>query len=446
MKPIVVLAVALGFSHLASAADDLPARIDTIVADAFADRASAGAAVEVVRRGQVIVKKGYGKANVELEVPMTERNVFRIGSMTKQFTAAAIMRLVERGKVKLDDEVGKLLPDAPLQGKHVTVAQLLTHTSGIKNYSELKEVHEPLPLPPARLFALLKDQKFEFEPGQSWRYSNTNYYLLGLIIEKLSGRKYADFLHDEVLALAGLMHTRYCDNDAIIPGRAEGYSPNGPRLKNAPPIDMSAPFAGGALCSTVDDLVAWAQALAGGKVVSAASYAKMTTPVITADGKAPPYGFGLNLADLYGHRRVWHNGGINGFNSVLVSFPDDGLTVVVLANSDGGIANEVARAIVRAVFGLPPLPQPKRVPLADASRFIGVFPSTFQTELHVLHTFVEAGRLWIYDEFDQQTDRLDYQGGDEFVIAHTPVRVRITADGLETTLPDGTKIPAPRQK
>jgi len=284
MRHILVVAVTLGFAHPA-AADDLAARIDTIVADALADEASAGVAVEVVRRGQVIVKKGYGKANVELDVPMTERNVFRIGSITKQFTAAAIMRLVERGGLKLDDDVGKLLPDAPLHGKHVTLAQLLTHTSGIKNYSELKEVHQPPPLPPARLYALLKDQPFEFEPGQSWRYSNTNYYLLGLVIEKVSGKKYADFLRDEVLARAGLTHTRYCDNEPIIAGRTEGYEPDGPRLKNAPPIDMSAPFAAGALCSTVEDLVAWSQALAGGKVVSPASYARMTTPVKTADGK-----------------------------------------------------------------------------------------------------------------------------------------------------------------
>jgi D-alanyl-D-alanine carboxypeptidase len=270
MKRLAVVAITLACSRFA-AADDLPARIDAIVAEVLADDSGAGAAVEVVRNGQVIVKKGYGKANVELDVPMTEHNVFRIGSITKQFTAAAIMRLVERGQLKLDDDVGKLLPDAPLHDKHPTVAQLLTHTSGIKNYTELPEVRRPLPLTRERLFGLLKDQPFDFEPGRDWRYSNSNYWLLGLIVEKVSGRKYRDFLRDEVLVRAGLAHTMYCDNDAIIPGRAAGYAPDGPRVKNAPPVDMSGPFAAGALCSTVEDLVAWSRALASGKIVSPAT-------------------------------------------------------------------------------------------------------------------------------------------------------------------------------
>jgi CubicO group peptidase (beta-lactamase class C family) len=443
---VVALGLALASPRLAAAADDLPARIDAVVREVLADQPSAGAAVEVLRKGRVVVAKGYGKANVELDVPMTERNVFRIGSITKQFTAAAILRLVESGKLKLDDDVGKLLPDAPLHGKHVTVAQLLTHTSGLKNYTELPETMKPLPLPPARLFALLKDQPFGFEPGQSWRYSNTNYYLLGLIIEKLGGRSYRDFLRDEVLARAGLKHTLYCDNDAIIADRAEGYAGDAKRLKNAGPIDMSAPFAAGALCSTVADLVAWSQALAGGKVVSPASYALMTTPVKTTDGKAPPYGFGLALGDRDGHRKVGHNGGIPGFASALVSFPDDELIVAVLANTQGDVAQTAAARIVGVALGLPEPPKAKRLPLPDPARFVGTFRLTDEGMLHVLHTYAESGQLWVYDEADGDTDRLDYQGGDEFLVAHKLLRVRITSQSLDTTLPDGRTLPAPRQK
>ena len=430
---------------LVMAQSDLPARIDAIVGQVMADEASAGAAVEVVYKGQVVLAKGYGKANVELDVPMSEHNVFRIGSITKQFTAAAIMRLVERGKLKLDDDVGKLLPDAPLQGKHITLAQLLTHTSGIKNYTELKEVHGPLPLPKERLYLLLKDQPFDFEPGQSWHYSNSNYYLLGLIIEKVSGRKYRDFLQGEVIARAGLKHTLYCDNDPIIPNRVEGYSPDGPRVKNAEPVDMSAPFAAGALCSTAGDLVAWAQALAGGKVVTPASYTKMTTPVKTADGKGPPYGFGLGLGNRDGHRRVAHNGGINGFTSVLVTFPDDGLIVAVLANTDGTIPDALAQRIVGEVLGLA-TPLPKVVALPDPKQFLGDFKMTDKAEVHLLHVFAEGGRLWLYDSFDGRTDRLDYQGGDEFAVAHTPLKVHIREGGIDIVLPDGTKMSGPREK
>ena len=446
MNRWIFVALALALPRVALAQNDLPARIDALVTEVMADESSAGVAVEVVRKGQVIVRKGYGKANVELDVPMTERNVFRIGSITKQFTAAAIMRLVERGKLKLDDDVGKLLPDAPLSGKHVTIAQLLTHTSGIKNYTELKEIREPLPLPKERLYALLKDQPFDFEPGQGWHYSNSNYYLLGLIIEKISGRKYRDFLRDDVIARAGLKNTTYCDNDPIVPNRAEGYSPDGPHLKNAAPIDMSAPFAAGALCSTVDDLVAWSQALAGGKVVTPASFAKMTTPVkVPGDGKGPQYGFGLGLGAREGHRRIGHNGGINGFTSSLATFPDDGLTVVVLANTDGGIPDTLVARIVGEVLGLQ-TPAPKPVSLPDPKKFLGDFKMTDKAEIHLLHVFVENGRLWVHDSFDDRTDRLDYQGGDEFLVAHTPLKAHIRPDGLDVVFPDGHKLTGPRVK
>ena len=446
MNRWMLIAVALALPRAADAQDPLPARIDAIVAEELADESSAGVAVEVIHKAKVIVRKGYGKANVELDVPMTERNVFRIGSITKQFTAAGIMRLVERGKLKLDDDVGKLLPDAPLHGKHVTVAQLLTHTSGIKNYTELKELQRGLPLPPERLYTLLKDQSFDFEPGQGWHYSNSNYYLLGLIIEKVSGKKYRDFLRDEVIARAGLKNTSYCDNDPIIPNRAQGYTPDGPRLKNASPIDMSAPFAAGALCSTVDDLVVWAQALAGGKVVSAASYAKMTTPVkVPGDGKGPQYGFGLGLGDREGHRRIAHNGGINGFTSRLTSFPDDGLVVAVLANTDGGLPDPITARIVGEVLGMK-TPVPNAVALPDPKKFIGDFKMTDKGELHLLHVFVEGGKLWVHDSFDNRTDRLDYQGGDEFQVAHTPLKAHIRPDAIDVVLPDATKMIGARVK
>lgn len=424
---------------IADAGADLPARIDKIVADALVDGPGAGAAVKVVRKGAVIVDKGYGKADLELDVPLTEKNLFRIGSITKQFTAAAIMRLVEKGKLKLDDVVGKVLPDAPLHGKKITIAQLLTHTSGLKNYTELPDWAKSMgaPLPPARLYELLKDQPLDFEPGQKWHYSNTNYYLLGLIIEKVSGHKYRDFLRDEVTARAGLAHTIYCDDEPVIPGRAHGYSGDGPRMKNAKPIDMSAPFAAGGLCSTVDDLVKWAQALASGKVVSAASYAKMTTPVKPGDGSDPGYGFGLGVQPMHGHRVVQHNGGINGFGSDLISFPDDGVVIAVLANSDNSVGHVIAPKIAADMLGLPLPPARNIVPLVDAAKFVGVFDTKFKDELHRLHVYSEAGHLWLRDEFDGSNDRLDYVGGDEFAVHGAPFFVRITANNLVLTGPLG---------
>jgi CubicO group peptidase (beta-lactamase class C family) len=428
-----------GSGSVAHGAEDLPARIDKIVADTLVDGPGAGAAVMVVRKGQVIVDKGYGKADLELDVPMTEKNLFRIGSITKQFTAAAIMRLVEKGKLKLDEEVGRLLPGAPLHGKKITITQLLTHTSGLKNFTELPEWDKAMaaPLPPARLYELLKDQPLDFEPGQKWHYSNTNYYLLGVIIEKASGHKYADFVRDEVTARAGLAHTIYCDNDPLIPGRARGYSGDGPRMKNARAIDMSGPFAAGGLCSTVDDLVKWAQALASGKVVSPASYAKMTTPVKPADGSDPGYGFGLGVTPIGGHRVVEHNGGINGFGSALLSFPDDGVVIAVLANSDNSVGHMIAPKVAADMLGLPLPPTRNIVPLVDAAKFVGVFDTKFKEELHRLHVYREAGHLWLRDEFDGSNDRLDYLGSDEFAVHGAPFFVRITAENLVLTGPLG---------
>ena len=424
---------------VAHGVEGLPARIDKIVADVLADGPGAGAAVKVVRKGEVIVDKGYGKADLELDVPMTEKNLFRIGSITKQFTAAAIMRLVEKGKLKLEDDVGRLLPDAPLHGKKITVAQLLTHTSGLKNFTELAEWNkaEVSPVPPARLYGMLKDQPLDFEPGQKWHYSNTNYYLLGVIIEKISGHKYGDFIRDEVAARAGLAHTVYCDEGPVIPGRARGYSADGPRMKNAKAIDMSGPFAAGGLCSTVDDLVTWAQALASGKVVSRASYAKMTTPVKPGDGSNPGYGFGLGVKPLAGHRVVMHNGGINGFGSDLLSFPDDGVIIAVLANSDNAVGHSIAPKILADMLGIPLPPARNVVPLVDAAKFVGVFDTKFKDELHRLHVYREGGHLWLRDEFDGSNDRLDYLGGDEFAVHGSPFFVRITAENLVLTGPLG---------
>jgi CubicO group peptidase (beta-lactamase class C family) len=432
MRRAIAIVTLQLLSHSVFAAEDLPTRIDKIVTDALAAGPGAGLAVKVVRKGEVIVDKGYGKADLELDVPMQAKDLFRIGSITKQFTAAAIMRLNEKGKLKLDDDVGKLLPDAPLQGKHVTVAQLLTHTSGIKDYTDLSQTlrEAALPFPPARFYELLKDQSFDFEPGRKWHYSNSNYYLLGLIVEKVSGRKYRDFLRDEVIARAGLTHTLYCDNEPIIANRAQGYDPDGPRVKNAAPIDMSLPFAAGALCSTVDDLVQWSQALATGKVVSPASYAKMTTPVKTVEPGTPPYGFGLIMQPTQTHKAVGHGGGINGFSSQLMRYPDDGVVIAVLVNTAGPMANTVMAQIAAAVLGLTPPAEPKTVPLGDTTKVVGIFDTKFKDESHKLHVYVEAGKLWLHDDFDGETDLLLYVGGEKFIIPHSGFQVEITEDKL----------------
>jgi CubicO group peptidase (beta-lactamase class C family) len=208
---------------------------------------------------------------------------------------------------------------------------------------------------------------------------------------------------------------------------------------------MSAPFAAGGLCSTVDDLVTWAQALASGKVVSPASYAKMTMPVKPADGSDPGYGFGLAVKPMGGHRVVMHNGGINGFGSDLISFPDDGIVIAVLANSDNSVGHVIAPNIAADMLGLPLPPARNVVPLVDAAKFVGVFDTKFKEELHRLHVYREAGQLWLRDEFDGSNDRLDYLGRDEFMVHGAPFHVSITAEKLTLTGPPG-EMSGPRIK
>lgn len=375
---LLAAAPAAPIAKLPSAAELAP-RIDALAAEALKEGPVAGLSLAVVRGGDVAIHKGYGLANLELGVPVTEQSLFRIGSITKQFTAAAIMRLVEQGQVKLDDDVTKYVA-FPTQGRRITLRHLLTHTSGLKGYTELEDFAKraPLELTPDEVLALLKDVPPLFEPGAKWSYSNTGYFLLGLVIEKASGMTYADYVEKNLFPRAGLGNTWYCDVSRILPHRVAGYALVKRQLVNAQPLGMSVPYAAGSLCSTASDLVAWSRALESGKVVSPESYRLMTTPVKTADGKgagAYPYGFGLAMTDFEGHPTVEHGGGINGFVTNLVRFPKDDLTVVVLFNTRGpGSPQMLSEKLARLALGIPE-PEVKDLPLSadEARRYEGTY-------------------------------------------------------------------------
>ncbi len=336
----------------------LESAVDAVVADATADGRTPGVSVAVARGGRIVYAKGYGQANVELNVAATAGTVYRIGSITKQFTAAAVMQLVEQGKMSLDDPIEKYLPDYPVRGRHITVRHLLNHTSGIKSYTSLGLKFLAVTrqdLPHENLIALFKDEPDDFQPGEKWLYDNSGYYLLGVILEKVTGFKYADYVQKQLFTPLRLSSTLYCDVEPIVKDRAAGYQV-GPdtQLRNADFISMKNPFAAGSLCSTVKDLVTWTSALAGGKVVTAASYAQMIAPTKLADGKEQAYGFGLMPGQLEGHPQIAHGGGINGFASMLMYFPKDDVTVVVLTNSSVGASTRIATRVARAALGLPP--------------------------------------------------------------------------------------------
>jgi CubicO group peptidase (beta-lactamase class C family) len=364
-------------SAQASTRRPLAARIDSLAAAALAQWPAAGLSIAVVRGSRTVVMKGYGRADLENDVPATAHTVYRIGSITKQFTAVAILQLMEQGKLSLDDTIQHFLPEYHAQGHRVTIRHLLTHTSGIKSYTSLGPEWERrmrLDLPHDSLVALFQDKSFDFEPGTKFLYNNSGYYLLGLIIERITGQQYADYVAQREFIPLGLASTVYCDERPLLTHRAAGYERDSGRFVNASPLSMRQPFSAGALCSTVGDLVAWQRGLVTHRLIGAASAALMSSSATLGDGSATGYGFGLAVAKLGEHRKIGHGGGINGFLTELDYYPDDSLTVVVLANSESAKPSRLAEDIARLVLGVPaPVVKDLTLGAADLTRFAGTY-------------------------------------------------------------------------
>ncbi|HEU4565846.1 MAG TPA: serine hydrolase domain-containing protein, partial [Gemmatimonadaceae bacterium] len=342
----------------------------------------AGMSVHIARGSKTIFSRAFGLADAEGGVAATPHTVYRIGSITKQFTAAAVMQLVEQGKLSLDDDFTKYVPEFPARGRRVTIRQLLDHTSGIRSFNLLGDAwlarsHDERSQ--REMIDLIASAPYDFEPGTWWVYSNSGYYLLGVVIERVSGQSYADYLRDHVFARAGLTATTYCDERAIIPNRARGYQLIEGRMVNTLPLSMSQLFAAGAICSTAPDLARWAQALHDGRVVSRQSYEMMATGATLADGTRRSYGFAMNVASLLGHRKLEHSGWATGAVSVLVHYPDDSLTIAILTNTQPLAVEKIEETMATAILRTSdsgkekaPAPVPE-VPLTAeaAARFVG---------------------------------------------------------------------------
>jgi CubicO group peptidase (beta-lactamase class C family) len=314
-----------------------PQRMDEVVRAQAAGNHFMGA-VLVAKDGTILFDRAYGLANVEWQVSNTTDTRFRLGSITKQFTAAAILLLEERGKLGTDDPLSKFIPDLPATWQQITLRQLLNHTSGIPAFDKWPDLatlrRSPLEL--EKGLKRLREQPLEFAPGEKFSYSNSGYLMLGHIIEIVTGQKYGVFVHEQILVPLGLTDTDPDSNTAIIPRRASGYMLAKGQLQNAPYINMEVPHAAGALYSTTHDLLHWTEALMGGRLISAASLEKMTTP-----GKGD-YGFGLVVRTVSGRKLIEHGGTIEGFNTQMNHYPESRITVVVLANVNGPAAVKLA--------------------------------------------------------------------------------------------------------
>ncbi len=296
-----------------------------------------GAAVLAVQKGKIVLRKGYGLADMELNVPMRPDMVFRIGSITKQFTSAGIMMLVEEGKVKLNDLITVYLPDYPLKAKKVKVRHLLNHTSGIKSYTSMPEFGKMMrtDMEVEKLIDVFKDQPYDFEPGEKYLHNNSGYILLGAIIEKVSGQKYADFIKKRIFDKAGMKNSFYGSPASIIRNRAKGYSITEDGVKNSSYLSMTLPYAAGSLLSTVDDLYKWNRWLNAGKLISKESLKKVYKKTKLNNGEEIGYAFGFMNIDFNGFKEIHHGGGINGFITNKLYIPEEDIFVVVLTNSAG---------------------------------------------------------------------------------------------------------------
>jgi CubicO group peptidase (beta-lactamase class C family) len=302
--------------------------------------------VLIARDDELVFSRGYGSANLEWNIPNSPSTKFRIGSLTKQFTAASILLLEERGKIRIEDPVRVYLPDAPAAWDNVTVFSLLTHTSGIPNFTSFPNYQswKVFPASAAEVVAFFRDKPLDFPAGEQFSYSNSGYALLGYLIERISGLSYEQFVAENIFVPLGMKDSGY-DSNTIIANRAAGYSPGAGGPVNAAFIDMSVPYAAGGLYSTTLDLWRWEQALFGGKLLSAGSLLKMTTPY------KGNYGFGLAVGTASARRVIFHNGGIEGFNTFLAYYPEDKMTIVVLGNLNGPAPDQMGPTLGKLAHG-----------------------------------------------------------------------------------------------
>ncbi len=320
--------------------------MDQVVQSHVADHTFMGT-VLVARGGEVLYSKGFGSADLEWNIPNAPNTKFRLGSVTKQFTAASILLLEERGKLSVNDPVKKYMPDAPAAWDQVTIMHLLTHTSGIPNFTGFPDYPklEPFPTTTAQLVARFRDKPLDFDPGTKWSYSNSGYVLLTYLLEKVSGVSYEAFVRENIFTPLGMKDTGVDSNAQVIPRRASGYVFKDGKFENAGFINMTVPQGAGALYSTTEDLLKWEQGLYGGKLLRPASVEKMTTPF------KDNYAFGVGVQTVGGHKKISHSGGIEGFNTDLSYYPDDKLAVVVLSNVNGAAPGEIATKMAALAHG-----------------------------------------------------------------------------------------------
>lgn len=342
---IVICLILAGHSSSAqkSALKQPVTEYDRLLSEQFKSNET-GCAALVAREGRIIYHKAFGMADLELNVPMKPDMVFRIGSITKQFTSVAILQLMEQGKLSLQDEITKFIPDYPVHGHKITIEHLLTHTSGIKSYTSMSEIGQFMrrDMKPEEVIGLFRNQPMDFAPGTRYNYNNSGYFLLGYIIEKVSGKSYPEYIEENFFRKLGMNNSYYGSNSRIIKNRASGYSPDANGVINAEIMSMTIPYAAGSILSTVEDLFKWNQALHSYKLINKETLEKAFTEYKLTDGRGTEYGYGWGLKKIQGSPTIEHGGGINGFLTNAIYLPEEDVFVALFSNSNGKSPNDLS--------------------------------------------------------------------------------------------------------
>jgi len=298
---------------------------------------SPGGTAIVAKGGKIIYKKSFGKADLELDVTMNPDHVFRIGSITKQFTASAILKLTEEGKLSLSDTITKFIKDYPMNGHAITIEHLLTHTSGIRNYTSLDKFNgetKRRDFTPEELVDFFKNESVDFPPGTDYRYSNSGYILLGYIIELISGKPYAEYINEDFFQPLGMKNSFYGNASIIVPDRVSGYQKRNGHFENSEYLSMTLPYSAGSLLSNVEDLFVWYDAMISNKVLNKESLERAHTSYKLRDGRLTGYGYGWELGNIQGSPTIKHVGRINGFVTYSVYLPVEKIFVAIFSNCD----------------------------------------------------------------------------------------------------------------
>ena len=393
LSKIMIACICLLFS-VSSFAQPLEQQIDTYISTQYTSD-TPGVSVLVAKNGKAIYSNAFGIANLETGLKADPKNVFEIGSITKQFTAVAILMLVEQGKLSVDDNITKYIPDYPTQGKTITVHHLLNHTSGIQSYTGMARFKTlaRTDMTPTALIDTFKNEPMEFDPGTQFKYNNSGYILLGHIIEVISGTSYENFIQANIFDTVGMTNSYYGSMAKLIPNRARGYSETETGYRNADYLSLTLPYAAGSIMSTTSDLLKWQNAISANTLIKRNTLENAINGSTLTSGEVISYGYGWIKGDLNGSATVEHSGGIFGYSSNGIYLPEEDVYVIGLTNCDCGNVGDIVSNVAAMVIGKPFAKKEDAITLSDAQLRTWVGAYTFDGGV-VRHITLKDNQLY----------------------------------------------------